>query len=228
MEKAADLSFRTFAYLQTILKPAMDPLELGTLLETFGRQHGHSGKLRIRDYQNEAHPWRIRSARKAIHDRQLPSHEPVLIELATILNGYHCFESRMILCGDLPAKVQAANQAILQIQNLVLEKLKPGMSVRAVYQTAWAEAERLGYQNVFMGLPENKNNFMGHGIGAELIESPLLSADATQFLRPGMTFTLEPKIVLEAESIIGLADVFQVTQTGVSLLTKTLDTLIVY
>ena len=223
LKAAADLSFRTFEYLRTIIRPDMNEMELGTRLETFGRQHGHSGKVRVRDYQNEACAWWIFSGQEP-HNRGtnlLPRNAPILIELCTVLNGYHISESRLVVMGSLPVKAQAANRAVIQIHDTVLEKAKPGMRAQTLYEIALAEAKRLGYEDVFLGLPGNKSKFIGHGIGAELIESPFLSADETALLQPGMTFTLEPHLVFNKELLFGLTSVFQVTATGTRLLTKT-------
>jgi len=223
LEAAADLSFRTFEYLRTIIKPDMTAMELGTRLETFGRQHGHSGKLRVRDYQNEAYVWRIFSGQEP-HNRGaklLPRNAPLLIELSTVLNGYHISESRLVVIGSLPVKAQAANRAVIQIHDTVLEKAKPGMRAQTLYEIAADEAKRLGYADVFLGLPGNKSKFIGHGIGAELIETPFLSHDETALLQPGMTLTLEPHLVFKNEFITGLTSVFHVTATGTRLLTKT-------
>lgn len=223
MEEAAGLSFRTFEYLRTIIRPDMDKMELGTKIETFGRQHGHSGKLRVRDYQNEAYAWSIFSGQETYNmgSKLLPNNAPILVELSTVLNGYHISESRLVVMGSLPAKAQVASQAVIQIHNTVLEKTKPGMRAQTLYEIALAEAIHLGYQDVFLGLPGNKSKFIGHGIGAELIEPPFLSADEDELLQPNMTFTLEPKLVFKNEFITGHANVFQITATGTRLIAKT-------
>ncbi|RPI79101.1 MAG: aminopeptidase P family protein [Desulfobacteraceae bacterium] len=223
MQAAADLSFRTFAYLRSIMKPDLTAMELGARLETFGRQYGHSGKLRVRDFQDEANTWRIFNGQNPpmAGSEPLPRNTPLLIELSTVLNGYHISESRMLVLGNLPAKAKAAQEAVTQILHTIFEKAKPGLPARELYELAMAEANRLGYANAFLGLPGNKNKFVGHGIGAELIESPFLSADEEEVLQPGMTFTLEPHLVINKEFISGLTSVFQVTATGARLLTKT-------
>ena len=223
LKEAADLSLRTFEYLRTIIRPTMTEMELGTRLEIFGRQHGHSGKLRVRDYQNETYAWRIFSGQEPYNRcaKLLPNNAPVLIELSTVLNGYHISESRLVVMGSLPTKAQAASQAVIRIHDTVLEKTKPGIRAQTIYEIALAEAKHLGYQDVFLGLPGNKSKFIGHGIGAELIESPFLSHDEDKLLQPGMIFTLEPHMVFKNEFITGLTNVFQITATGTRLLTKT-------
>jgi Xaa-Pro aminopeptidase len=213
LENTADLAHKTFEYLRTIIRPGISTMELGTLLETFARQHGHSGKLRVRDFHTEAYPWRILDS----HGPLLQSNQPILIKLATMLNGYHISESRMVVMGSLAAKAQAAHQALVQIHNAVLEKTKPGLRAHAIFEFAVSEAKRLGYADLFPG-PNVK--FAGHGIGTELIEPPFLSQDEAELLQPGMCFTLEPQMVFKDEFITGLASVFQITETGTLLLTK--------
>jgi Xaa-Pro aminopeptidase len=64
-----------------------------------------------------------------------------------------------------------------------------------------------------MGYRENRVNFIGHGIGLELDELPILAKGLKAPIKPGMTFALEPKFVFP-EGAIGIENSFVMTENG--------------
>jgi Xaa-Pro aminopeptidase len=64
-------------------------------------------------------------------------------------------------------------------------------------------------------------NFIGHGVGLELVEPPFIARGHSQRLQPGMTIALEPKIVYKNRFSAGIESVFQVTGSGARLISKT-------
>ena len=63
---------------------------------------------------------------------------------------------------------------------------------------------------------------MGHGIGIELDELPVLTGSSLE-LEPGMVFALEPKFVLPGLGAIGVENTWVVTDDGVERLTQAPD-----
>jgi Xaa-Pro aminopeptidase len=78
----------------------------------------------------------------------------------------------------------------------------------------------LGYAKEYLGPPGYKVSFIGHGIGLELIEPPIIAKGRKDRLEKGMTFALEPKIVFEDEFAAGIESVVLVTETGFNLISK--------
>ena len=64
-----------------------------------------------------------------------------------------------------------------------------------------------------------KAKFIGHGIGLEINEAPVLAPRMKQELEPGMVFALEPKIVLPGVGPLGIENSWVVTADGVEKLT---------
>jgi Xaa-Pro aminopeptidase len=59
-----------------------------------------------------------------------------------------------------------------------------------------------------------KVSFIGHSIGLELIERPIIARDGNDCIEAGMTFALEPKMVFEDQFAVGIESVFLVTENG--------------
>ena len=65
-----------------------------------------------------------------------------------------------------------------------------------------------------------KVSFIGHGIGLEIVEPPIIARNRKDRLEPGMVFALEPKLVYENEFCAGIESVFLVTESGARLISK--------
>jgi Xaa-Pro dipeptidase len=64
-------------------------------------------------------------------------------------------------------------------------------------------------------------SFIGHGIGLELIEHPIMTYKSKVSLQPGMIFAIEPKLVYLDEFAAGIESIFLVTETGHRLISQT-------
>ena len=100
----------------------------------------------------------------------------------------------------------------------VIEKAKPGAVCEDLYNTAIDIVTKAGFADYFMGVGQ-KAKFIGHGIGLEINEAPVLAPRMKQELEPGMVFALEPKIVLPGVGPLGIENSWVVTADGVEKLT---------
>jgi len=106
------------------------------------------------------------------------------------------------------------------IEDEVAAAARPGVPCRELYELALMRAEAAGLQDGFMGTPGYTARFIGHGVGLELDELPVLSANDTP-LAEGMVFALEPKFVLPGVGAVGIEDTFVVTAHGAERLSQT-------
>ncbi len=242
MERTGELSCQTLEYARDNLRPGYSEMEFASMLEAISRKLGHGGMLRIRNYQTEGYPWHILSGKSGgmvgLLDspssgegtsaafpcgagyKKLAPDEPIMIDFNCVMNGYHFDETRMYAIGSMPQKAFDASQAAIEIHNEVLDKIKPDISINTLFQISVAKAESLGYATSYLGPPGYKVTFIGHGIGLELIEQPIISTNNKDILKPGMIFALEPKIVFENEFAAGVESVFLVTETGYRLISQ--------
>ncbi len=242
MEKSAELSLATFNYAKEIIRPGVTEIELSGIIDAFSRKHGHGAQLRIRDYQTEGYTWHILSGKSGgivgLLDspasgegtspafpcgagyKLLVADEPVMIDLATVMNGYHMDETRMFAIGSMPDKALKACRAAIQIHDSVLEKVRPGITTGELFLHAETIAGSLGYKEYFLGPPGYKVSFIGHGVGLELVEQPIIARGKKERIEPGMVFALEPKMLFPNEFSAGIESVFAVTETGARLISR--------
>jgi Xaa-Pro aminopeptidase len=242
MEAGAEMTRRTFDYMRTAIAPGLTEMQFAGVYETYARTLGHGGKLRVRHYNAEGYPWHVLSGESGglvgVLDspasgqgtsaafpagggsRRLRADEPIMVDLGSVLNGYHLDETRMFAIGAMPEKAYRASSAAIEIQDAVIAAARPGATLDELFELAATMAVRLGFADAFLGPPGHQVNFIGHGIGLELVEPPIIARGRDIPIEAGMVFAVEPKMVYANEFAAGIESVFQVTPTGGRLISK--------
>jgi Xaa-Pro aminopeptidase len=153
--------------------------------------------------------------------RRIQPHEPILLDYAGALDGYHSDQARLFSLGALPENLVAGYRACLDILEEVMAALRPGASANDVFARAAALAGRLGYADRFMNARPAQVRLVGHGVGVELDEIPYLGAGPNLTIQAGMTLAVEPKIVFPSRGIVGVEDTILVTSGDAEYLTFT-------
>ncbi len=242
MEKSAELSRRTFEYIRSSIRPGYTEIEFSGMYETFARKHGHDGLLRVRNYREKAYNWHILSGKSGgivgvldapasgegtspafpngAGNRIIQSNEPIMVDLGTVINGYHTDETRMFAIGSMPDEAMNACMASIDIHDYILDHTRPGIPVHELYDISVKRAKTLGVFSRYLGPEGEKVIFVGHGIGLELVEQPIIARGKETVLEPGMTFSLEPKLVYKDRFSAGIESVFVVTESGCRLISR--------
>lgn len=107
----------------------------------------------------------------------------------------------------------------MDIQTKIASIAKPGIACEVLYDIAAEMAKEAGFADKFMGTGQQAK-FIGHGIGLEINEAPVLAPRMKQQLEPGMVFALEPKIVIPGVGPVGIENSWVVTNEGIEKLTN--------
>ena len=149
----------------------------------------------------------------------LQAGQSVMVDLGGNFFGYMCDMSRVYSLGRLPQQAYDAHQVCLEVQEAVAAMAKPGVACEDLYNKAIEVVTKAGFADRFMGVGQ-KAKFVGHGIGLEINEAPVLAPRIRQELEPGMVFALEPKIVLPEVGPVGIENSWAVKADGVEKLTQ--------
>ena len=141
-----------------------------------------------------------------------------MVDMGGNFYGYMGDMSRVFSIGKLPEQAYAAHQTCLETQEEIVAMAKPGTVCEDMYNKAIEIVTKAGFADYFMGV-EQKAKFIGHGIGLEINEMPVLAPRMKQELEPGMVFALEPKIVLPGIGPVGIENSWAVTTDGLEKLT---------
>ena len=145
--------------------------------------------------------------------------QSVMVDLGGNFFGYMCDMSRVYSVGRLPQQAYDAHQVCLEVQETVAAMAKPGVTGEDLYNAAIGVVTRAGWADHFMGIGQQAK-FIGHGIGLEINEAPVLAPRMKQELEPGMVFALEPKIVLPEVGPVGIENSWAMTAEGLEKLTQ--------
>jgi Xaa-Pro dipeptidase len=152
---------------------------------------------------------------------------PVLLDYTASLGGYVTDMSRIAVCGILAPALRRAFEVARAIQDEVAAGLVPGAVPSRLFEQARARADAAGLGDRFMGPPGAQARFVGHGIGLELDEVPVLAPGFDAPLRAGMTIAVEPKFVFPGQGVVGIENTFAVAEGGGERFTHLPDDLMV-
>ena len=141
-----------------------------------------------------------------------------MVDMGGNFYGYMGDMSRVFSIGRLPEQAYTAHQTCIEIQEEIAAMAKPGTVCEDMYNKAIEIVTKAGFADYFMGVDQNAK-FIGHGIGLEINEMPVLAPRMKQELEPGMVFALEPKIVLPGIGPVGIENSWAVTTDGLEKLT---------
>ncbi len=130
----------------------------------------------------------------------------------------------MFSLGPVEARYAETHDLAVEVLHGVAAAAKPGVTGAALYDLAQelAGLDREG----FMGAGDERVTFVGHGIGLEIDELPLLARGWDQPFEKDQVFALEPKFVFPGEAAIGIENSYLVTESGGEALTTAPETLI--
>lgn len=252
LERMADAGARTcevFAEVPGFLRAGMRELDLAAEFEYRLRRAGSEGYVRMRAFNQELfHGLAVaggtaaapgffdgavtgtglssaapHGASRSVIQRDVP----VMVDYTGIFDGYIVDMTRLYVCGRLDEDLARAFTASRSIQQWVVERLKPGAICEELFAGAAAQAEASGFGAHFMGAPGENARFVGHGVGLELDELPVLAQGFKQPLLAGQTIAVEPKFVFPGRGVVGIENTFAVTEQGGVKLTDRPDDLVV-
>lgn len=221
-------------------RPGMRDIELQIEIEKRMRMHGSLGYFRAfgsnmdifmgsllaGENAGEPSPFDFALGGKGIHaSGPLGANGTLLREGTTVMadmsgnyTAYQTDMTRVFSIGKLPDRAYRVHRVALEIQARMERTAKPGVSCAELYRDALAMAGQEGLKDCFMGT-HLQAKFVGHGVGLEINELPVLTTRSKDILQPGMTFAFEPKFVLAGIGAVGIENTFLVTDSGVEKMT---------
>lgn len=141
--------------------------------------------------------------------RRPQSGDLIFFVWAVCWNGYWALISRTGEVGSVPPVIKSLHQRVRDAKRAVLEVLRPGTPLAAVFTRAF-DAIRPEASWIVS---------VGRGIGARMGESPVIAPGNATPLQPGMVLRLGPE-VFGPFGAIGMIDTIAITQDGYDILTR--------
>lgn len=238
-----------FAAVPEFLRVGMSELDLAAEFEYRLRKAGGEGYVRMRAFNQElalglalagdsaanpgffdgavTGPGLSSASPQGASLAKIAPNVPVFVDYTGVFDGYIVDMTRLFVCGALDAELQQAYRVACEIQAWVVERLVPGAICEELFAGAAALAEASGFGAHFMGAPGENAKFVGHGVGLELDELPVLAQGFKMALVAGQTIAIEPKFVFPGRGVVGIENTFAVSAGGGIKLTDSSDELVV-
>ncbi len=226
--------------IPSLYREGMRDIDLQIELERRLRQHGNLGIFRINgqsmeifmgnllcgDNADNPSPYDFAMGGAGLHD-SLPvgcdgavirPGTTVMVDLGGNFTGYMTDMTRVYSVGELPELAHRAHQCSLEIHRVVSQEGKPGVPAARLYELAMEIATEAGLEPYFMGYTQ-KAGFVGHGVGIEINEAPVLAPRSRDVLAENQVIAFEPKFVIPHVGAVGIEDTYIVTSIGMQALT---------
>lgn len=146
-----------------------------------------------------------------VGDQKLKSGDVVRVDVGGIWKGYMSDVARTVVVGE-PSKLQASCfNKLARIEKNVIDSIKPGVRASTLFNQCKEGCEREGVDFWFPHI--------GHGMGLEVHEYPMIHPANHDEIREGMVLNIEPLVVDGEKSGYHIEDLSVVTSDGVRVLT---------
>lgn len=142
----------------------------------------------------------------------------LMVDMGGNFTGYMTDMTRTYAIGSVQELALKAHETSIAIHQAIAAKARPGVAAKDLYELAAEMANHAGLSDYFMG-HRQKAGFIGHGVGIEINETPVLAPRSRDILAEGMVFALEPKFVIPGTGALGIENTYVVTADGVEKLT---------
>lgn len=222
--------------VSSILHEGMDEIELNSDLYSLMVREGHQGMMRFGLF-NEMLLGQVCFGTSSIsptcvntpggilgmhpsvplmgsRERKLAKGDLVFIDIACGHKGYHTDKTQTYMFGKpLPDAAIEAHFRCVDIQDEIASLLKPGAIPSKIYNHI-IDGIDPAFCPGFMGFGDNQVNFLGHGIGLWVAETPVIARGFDDPLEEGMVFAIEPKKGIPDVGLVGVENTFIVTPQG--------------
>ncbi|HEY4744788.1 MAG TPA: Xaa-Pro peptidase family protein [Desulfuromonadaceae bacterium] len=213
IERLQDVAACASAALQAVLplvRPGASEREIARELEFEMLRHGADGRafdFIVASGERGAMP-HGRASDKLIRPGEL-----VTIDFGAVRNGYHSDETVTVAVGQPDGRSREIYGIVKAAHDRAIDRVRPGIACRDLDAIARNHIAEQGFGDYF-------GHGLGHGVGLEIHEKPVISPRSETVVEEGMVFTIEPGIYIPGFGGVRIEDTVVVTRDGCRLLTR--------
>ncbi|MGI6717688.1 MAG: M24 family metallopeptidase [Bacteroidales bacterium] len=240
MRKNAKLQADVYRKIPSIYKPGITDIEYQIEVEYLMRKNGSLGVYRsfgsnmdifmgtvlVGDNAHKASPFDFALGGSGMTNflpigasgTKLEEGQTILFDMAGNYSPWQTDMSRTFAIGKVSEKVVMAHNVSIEMHNWILDNVKEGTLCSDIYNYCIDTAKKYNFSEYFMGIMQQAK-FVGHGLGLEINEPPVLSPRSKDVLKENMTFAFEPKFVLPKIGPAGIENTYLVKKDGLEKIT---------
>ena len=235
MAEGSNIQIQMFEAVETVGGEGVSEIELVAAAEAVSRAAGFGGNVQMRRFPLQCDRGVIVSGRaggipsffdSAIGGTgphpmssmgsgftKIKPNVPVLVDLVHLHRGYVVDATRMFVAGKLSSQWEERLEDMLTVKDMVVDVLDQGENCSEAWRQASALANELGHGDHLMGMAPDQSKFLGHSVGLQLDESPVVAEGFDRPLPIGGTMAIEPKVV-HSNGSIGSEDTWVRAEDG--------------
>jgi Xaa-Pro dipeptidase len=145
-------------------------------------------------------------------ERTIQEGDFVVVDLGAKYRLYCSDITRTYVAGKTIEKQSRIYKTVKLAQQKAIESIKPGIPAKEVDRLSRQVIEEAGFCDFFV-------HNLGHGVGLEVHEAPILSPNSKDILEAGNVITVEPGIYLPGFGGVRIEDTILITREGAEKLT---------
>jgi Xaa-Pro aminopeptidase len=231
-----------------LIGPGISEPQVQLEVERVLRQAGHQGQLRFRGFNQEMHYGQVLGGPsgavpgysdsplcgpgpnavlgKGPDGHVLADGDPVIVDLVGGHEGYLADQTRTFVVGRVADELRRAYDVAVEILREAEQSLRPGGVPAKIFDRSEQMAAEAGLGEHFMGHGAGRVRFLGHGVGLEIDELPILAPGFDYPLAPGHVVAVEPKFIFPGVGAVGIENMYAVTDEGCEKITTAPEELI--
>jgi len=137
--------------------------------------------------------------------RRIQKGDPILVDIVHVHRGYITDMTRMFSVGEPEPIWKERLEQMEEIAAKVRNLLSRGDSCEMAWEAGLGMARNMGLDEHLMGMPPEQARFLGHSIGLELDETPVVAEGFDLPLEIQGIMAIEPKVIY-SEGAVGIED----------------------
>ena len=215
VRKACEITDNCFNHLLNFIKIGMTEKKIALEIEKFFMENGADGlafETIVASGENSSKPHAM------VTDRTIKNGDAIVIDFGAKYKGYSSDMTRTIFVGTVEDEIKELYNFILACQKRASNKIKDGANGIEIAEGLEKEFNARNYSLI---------HALGHGVGIDIHEMPILSYRKNYILKENMIVTNEPGIYIPGKLGIRIEDTILVNKLRSEELTKSNKNLII-
>ncbi|MBF0737607.1 aminopeptidase P family protein [Staphylococcus arlettae] len=217
IQNAANIVDQAYEYILTVAKSGMTEQQLKAKLESKLLELGAEGtsfSTIVASGHRGALPHGVAS------DKIIEQGDMITLDFGAYYQGYASDITRTFAIGEPNPKLKEIYNIVLAANQKAIEAAKAGISSKALDAVARDYIAKQGYGEAF-------GHSLGHGIGLDVHEGPVLAKNTDSALQVNNCVTIEPGIYIDGLGGVRIEDDILITENGCQRFTNSTKDLII-
>ncbi len=230
-----------YSRIPHLWRPGMTDIELQVEIERVSRLEGCLGQFRISGDSMELYMGNVLVGENAdapspydfamggagldpslpvgADGEEIKPGETVMIDMNGNYTGYMTDMTRVYALESVNPLARKAQECSIRIHRELTAMMRPGAEAKALYERAVEIAREENLHEYFMGHRQHAG-FIGHGVGIEINELPVIAPRSRDIIAEGNVIALEPKFVIPHVGAAGIENTYVVHSDRVECITQ--------